>query len=293
MSAMATGEAVISQQVATVGTADAAIVRSWLHGRPANTAEAYVRDANRFLAHAAKPLGAVTLEDLQAWHASMAGQSVATQARRIAAVKSLLTFAFRVGHLSADVGQMVRVRKPTPQTAERILSEADVNRMIGAARNPRDRAVLRLLYVAGLRASEAANLRWKNITRAKKAVEANVVGKGNKARTVGLTPSLVAELSALTPSAKPDSPVIPGADGRPVDRKVLWRIVKRLAKKAGVPPGASPHWMRHSHASHALDRGAPAHVVQATLGHASLATTTQYAHVRTGDASSKYLGEQG
>jgi integrase/recombinase XerD len=221
----------------------------------------------------------------------MADLSAATQVRRMAAVKSLLAFACSVGHLNADAGKMLRVKKPTARTAERILSEADVNRMLGAAIDPRDHAVLKLLYVAGLRATEAANLRWRHIVRGKKAAEATVLGKGSKTRTVVIPLALHAELAALTPSAKPESPVISGPGGRAVDRKVLWRIVKRLAKRAGVPPGASPHWMRHSHASHALDRGAPPHVVQQSLGHASLSTTTQYAHVRQGDASSRYLPE--
>jgi site-specific recombinase XerD len=67
------------------------------------------------------------------------------------------------------------------------------------------------------------------------------------------------------------------------------RIVTKAAQRAGVEGKVSPHWLRHSHATHALERGAPIHLVQATLGHASVATTGRYLHARPTDSSSKYL----
>jgi len=69
----------------------------------------------------------------------------------------------------------------------------------------------------------------------------------------------------------------------------MWAIVKEAAKRAGIKKDVSPHFMRHSHATHALERGAPIHLVQAQLGHASLTTTSKYTHVRPDDTSSRYL----
>jgi integrase/recombinase XerD len=66
-------------------------------------------------------------------------------------------------------------------------------------------------------------------------------------------------------------------------------IVLEAAQRAGVELAVSPHWLRHAHASHALDRGAPIHLVQATLGHASVATTGHYLHARPTDSSARYL----
>jgi len=68
------------------------------------------------------------------------------------------------------------------------------------------------------------------------------------------------------------------------------RIVTASAERAGVDGQVSPHWLRHAHASHALDRGAPIHLVQATLGHASVTTTGKYLHARPEDSSARYLG---
>jgi integrase/recombinase XerD len=72
-------------------------------------------------------------------------------------------------------------------------------------------------------------------------------------------------------------------------RTTVERIVTRAARRAGIDKHVSPHWLRHALASHALDRGAPIHVVQQTLGHASLATTSKYSHARPGDSAGLYV----
>jgi site-specific recombinase XerD len=77
--------------------------------------------------------------------------------------------------------------------------------------------------------------------------------------------------------------------GGHLDPVQVHRIVKAAATRAGLSEAVSAHWLRHAHVSHALDHGAPAHLVQATVGHASLATTSQYAHARPSDSSSRYL----
>ena len=90
--------------------------------------------------------------------------------------------------------------------------------------------------------------------------------------------------------AEPDDPVFRSRKGgAALDPSAVHRIVKAAAARAGLPEAISAHWLRHAHVSHALDRGAPAHLVQATVGHASLATTSRYAHARPNDSSSRYL----
>jgi site-specific recombinase XerD len=77
--------------------------------------------------------------------------------------------------------------------------------------------------------------------------------------------------------------------GNPLSTRRMWEIVKMAGKRAGIKKDVSPHFMRHSHATHALERGAPIHLVQAQLGHASLTTTSKYTHVRPDDTSSRFL----
>ena len=278
------------QVVSSVSQPDDLLVKMWLHGRPVTTASVYRADALRFLAHSGQSLASVTLADLQAWDDSMASDAPASRNRRLAVVKSLLAFGHKLGYLPVDTGRALRLAKPTGVSAERILTEADVQRMIGAETNPRLRALLRLLYICGLRASEACDLRWRHMThRGKSGGEAQVTGKGDKRRTVIVPPALWRELSDLTPNRLPDSPVVPARNGNPLDRQAVHRAVKRGARRAGLSNNVSAHFLRHAHASHSLDRGAPVHVVQASLGHASLATTTRYLHVKKGQGSSSYL----
>ena len=107
-----------------------------------------------------------------------------------------------------------------------------------------------------------------------------------------LPASLLRELAAYRGDAPDEAPVFRsregGASGR-LSPSQVHRVVKAAARRAGLSGAVSAHWLRHAHASHALDRGAPIHLVQATLGHASVATTGRYLHARPNDSSARYL----
>src|SRR5919201_6419515 len=173
---------------------------------------------------------------------------------------------------------------------ERILTEADVVRILALEHDRRNHALLRLLYAGGLRVSEIAALKWRDLVARDDAGQVTVFGKGSKTRTVLLPASVWAELVALRGAAGPDAPVFPSRrGGGHLDQTAVLRLVRKAAQHAGVEGKVSPHWLRHSHATHALERGAPIHLVQATLGHASVATTGRYLHARPTDSSPRYL----
>ncbi len=112
-----------------------------------------------------------------------------------------------------------------------------------------------------------------------------VHGKSGRTRHVAYPEAPAARLAAqLAEPANPDAPAVATATGRPMTRAGIQQIVKAAARRAWLDVAPSPHWLRHACASHSLDRGAPVHVVQATLGHASLATTSRYVHVRPGQS---------
>ena len=95
---------------------------------------------------------------------------------------------------------------------------------------------------------------------------------------------------ALRGEADESQPVFPSRKGRRhLTRVQVFRIIRAAAKRAGVDEHVSPHWLRHAHASRALERGAPIHLVQATLGHSNVATTGKYLHARPTESSSRYL----
>jgi integrase/recombinase XerD len=156
--------------------------------------------------------------------------------------------------------------------------------------------------MSGGRVSEVADLHWRALQE-RRAAEGKITGqvtfqgKGEKTRSVLLTPSTWDVVVALSHEEMGAGFGAPGdavfrsqkTDG-PLSRSQLWRIVRKATRNAGIKEDVSPHWFRHAHASHALDRGAPAHLVQQTLGHQSLATTSRYTHARPDDSSGQYLG---
>ena len=297
---------------------DAHLVRLWLHGKSPNTRDAYERDVRAFVDFADVPFARITLQHVQDWidHLEAAGLAASTRARKLSAVKSLLSFGHRLGYLIYNVGAAVSPPKQKDTLAERVLPEAAVHRVLavadaaaseGSFTDRRNALALRLFYASGGRVSELAGLRWRDcversLERGRPTGQVTLYGKGGKTRRVLLSADTWAALDGhrqreMTGGvAEGKHPVLrsrkAGADGapRPLSRQQLWRVVKDLAWRAGLPDAVSPHFFRHAHASHALDRGAPPHLVQQTLGHASLATTSRYAHARPDDSSARYLG---
>ncbi len=268
---------------------DAELLRLWLHGRPTTTRKAYERDSARFLAFVGVPIRQIRLADVQQFADSLHG-APATRARKLAVVRSLLTFASKLGYVPFNVGAAIKLPPIQNVRAERILSESDVHRMIALEPSPRNRTMLRLLYGGGLRVSELCGLRSRNLQARDDAGQVTVLGKGHKTRAVLLPVSLWSDLQSLLPEdAEASVPVFVSRKGSPLSVTQAWRIVRAAAKRIGLALDVSPHWLRHAHASHALDRGAPIHLVQQTLGHGSVATTGAYLHARPGDSSSRYL----
>ncbi len=275
------------------GSTDARLIELWLSLKvSAHTRRAYAADIERFLVFAGKPLGWVALADVQAFAASLEQGSLkpASQNRALTAVKSLLSFGQETGYLPFNVGAAVKLRPDRDQFALRILEESEVARLIDAAPGGRDRMLLKLLYVSGVRVSELCGLKWCDALPRQEGGQITVFGKRGKTRTVLLKPKSWAQLMSIRGEAGPVDPIFPSRKGGGhLDPSQVRRIVYAATKKAGLEQKVSPHWMRHAHASHALDRSAPIHLVQATLGHASVSTTGRYLHARPTESSSFYL----
>ncbi len=277
----------------TASPADAQLIQLWVHGRSRHTRRYYQADAQQFLCFVNKPLAQVTLADIQDFADSLETSSLApsSRGRTLSSVKSLLAFGNRIGMLQVNVGAPLKAPVAKNTLAERILSEAEVQKLISLEPNSRNQMILRLLYAAGLRVSELCSLRWRDLqARSEAEGQINVYGKGGKTRVVLLPATIWSEIMSLRSSAGFNDPVFQSRKGGHLHPSQVMRIVRSSAHRAGIDANVSPHWLRHAHASHALDRGAPIHLVQATLGHASIATTGRYLHARPQDSSARYLG---
>jgi integrase/recombinase XerD len=210
----------------------------------------------------------------------------------VAAVKSLLGFAHRVGFTRFNAAPLIKLKKAPRQVAARILSEIEVGMLIRAAKKGRDRLLLETAYFGGLRVSELVGLTWANIIKRDNGeAQLEILGKGDKVRQVLLPTAIAGRLLASRGDAPAIAPVFPSLrnPGYPLTERAVNYIVKDAAERAGINPAASVHWLRHAHASHAIDNGAPITLVSATLGHADLKTTSVYAHARPGESSGRYL----
>jgi integrase/recombinase XerD len=266
------------------------LVATWLHGRSPHTQRAYRADVARFRRGAGKPLPCVTLTDLQAFADSLFELAAASRYRILSALKSLLAFGHRIGYLPFDVGRALRLPGVRNRLTERILPEAEIHRMLSLEPKERNRVLLTLLYASAVRVSELCSLCWRDAQANGDGGQITVFGKGDQTRSIQLPASVWKNLEKLRGDAGDDQPLFPsrkrGGSLKPLG---VLRIVRQAAVRAGIDLAVSPHWMRHAHASHALDRGAPIHLVQATLGHASITTTGRYLHARPKDSSGRFL----
>ena len=272
---------------------DRQLIALWLRGRRSiHTREAYARDVAAFLAQAGQPaLAAVTVAMVQAWVEELAAAlAPSSAARKLAGLKSLLAFAAATGYLPYNVGAAVQGPPVPNRLAERILSERDTLNLLAAAGSARNRVALDLCYYAGLRVSEVCGLQVRDIADLPDGgCVLAVHGKGGRTRHVALPAGPARRLRTLVAHRDPDSPAVRTASGRAMTPHGVRQVVKAAARRAGIAAAPSPHWLRHACASHSLDRGAPVHVVQQTLGHASLATTSRYTHARPGQSAGAYL----
>ena len=267
------------------------LIERWLHGKSPRTQRAYKTDVGYFLAFIEdRSFTSVSLNDVQDFADALVAQGYepATVARRVNAVKSLLKFGREVGALAINAGQMVKSPKVKDTLAERILTESQVMQMIVLESKLRNQLLLRLLYATGGRVSEICGLKWRDLVEVENGgAQATLFGKGEKTRCVRFSQETWQQLQQL--QSGPNIPVFRSQKGGHLTPQQVGRIVRAAAKRANIPGKVSPHWFRHSHASHALERGAGIHLVQATLGHSSVAVTSRYLHARPQDSSGLYL----
>jgi integrase/recombinase XerD len=291
------------QELTTTLDRDPWFIELWLHGRPEKTQEAYRADMARFKDYIGKPLPAVTLEDLQAFSDSLVDLKPASKNRTIAAVKSALSFGVKMNYLPTNVGLLVKLPRLENKLAERIMSEQAIDDILRLEQDPRNRAMLTLLYYGGLRVSEVCSLTWRNLQERDESGQIAVFGKGNKTRYVLLDADTWRMVWALRGDAPLEQYVFPSRQsvgitrkkevhekGERLDPSRVHQIVRAAADRAGIALGkVSPHWFRHAHATHALKAGASIALVKETLGHESIETTAKYTHVMPNESSSLVL----
>jgi integrase/recombinase XerD len=263
-------------------------------GLAENSLEAYGRDLSQLAAHLAQA-GVHDVEDVKTHHVlshlvamSRAKLGVRSQTRHLVAMRQLFKFLLKEKAIREDPVAEIELPRPVKELPS-FLDVAEVERLLAVpdqttARGVRDRAMLETLYATGLRVSELVTLPAESVDLQRGFLI--VRGKGNKERVVPLGEQAVAALTQYLERARPDFLKGRASDflflrtgGEPMTRQGFWKLLKQYAREAGVTKPISPHKLRHSFATHLVERGADLRAVQAMLGHADLSTTEIYTHV--------------
>ncbi len=263
-------------------------------GLARNTVEAYARDLRDFAAFAARR-GVLDPADLRRTTLTLyllslrrRGLAAGTVARRLAAIRGLTSFLLREGLTADDPALDLRPARRARRLPE-VLTADEVARILSQPQGTdpaplRDRAILELLYAAGLRVSELVALDVGDVDLAMEYVRC--VGKGSRERIVPIGSQAVNAVRHYLALARP---ALAGRRARPalflnwrggrLTRQSVWVVLKRCATRAGIRKRLGPHTLRHSFATHLLDGGADLRSVQEMLGHASVVTTQIYTHL--------------
>ncbi len=286
------------------------LITSWLQGKSSHTQKYYRRYIRIFFEfHKSLSIKKVQVEHVAAFlefHKKTTKNSTQKVIRD--AISSLLTFCVKVGYIPLNPVHALSYQKSPDMVGLKTPTEAQVKKMIEDEVNVRNKILLKFLYFTGLRVSEAVSVTWESFSVKSNRVVLTIVGKGQKVRSINLSKAFYEEVLTLKKIRKIAvkdydlKMLVAGKSYRslPVFRsnktpyfalspQQVFRIVKKASKVSGIDMNISPHSFRHAHATHALERGAPIHIVKKTLGHSSIQTTDKYLEANPTESSTDFL----
>ena len=253
----------------------------------AHTQRSHIYSCKRFAAFLKRSPDTATLEDIRLFqlHLAETGMSIGYRNRIMTGVRFLFRVTLRRLDLAAEIYHLRE-----PQKIPLVISPDETKRLLAVARSLKARVLLSLGYGCGLRASEVVRLKVKHIDSAQKIIRVEQ-SKGRKDRNVMLSPETLDLLrqwwkarrdhDATTPLQ--ERWLFPGRrPGKPMTTRQLSRLFHEAADAAGIKKGVTLHALRHSFATHLLERGTDIRIIQALLGHDKLDTTARYTRVATG-----------
>ncbi|MCT7963999.1 tyrosine-type recombinase/integrase [Laspinema sp. D1] len=264
-------------------TSDDHVIQMWIHDKAPSTQKIYLRHVNNFLGFLGKAIANLTVADVYEYANTLSHLKPSTIKSRLYTIKSLLSFANKIGYTQFNIGAVVKPPAVAVGIHQKALKPGQIKALVDSTICDRDNLLIRLGYFSGMRASELSNLTFGNIHDD----VITLIGKGSKERHIKLPQDLINELLAQkTPDSTDNSPVFRSRYGGFLRRETISRIVKTAATAAGESGKISAHWLRHSHATNAIEAGEDIKVISNTLGHSSPAFTMQVYVASKPDTSS-------
>lgn len=264
-------------------------------GLAQNTLKSYKRDLQKYHLYLEKVLQKKDLKDVirndivsYLHYLKDEGMSAATISRAISSIKGFHQFLLREQFVKEDPSVHIEAPKKD-RKLPRVLSMAEIESLLKISGDDplsiRNKAMIELLYATGLRVTELVSLELKDLHLMMGFVRC--LGKGDKERIVpigdiakdALETYLNKSRNILTKRRRAEKMLFVNHHGRPLSRQGFWKVLKTIAKEAGIKKDITPHMLRHSFATHLLENGADLRAVQEMLGHADISTTQIYTHV--------------
>lgn len=238
-----------------------------------------------------KPVEQISRDDIIDFFSSLweAGISSRSQARIASSIRAFAKFLLGEEYIDKDWTVWIE----TPRIGRKlpvVLTEEEIRRLLdvidlSTPEGIRNRAMIELLYATGMRVSELINLKLRDIFWKEEIIR--VIGKGDKERLVPVAPQTLKRVRTYLEEVRIHVPVKRGHEdyvflnrrGKSLTRQFVFKIIREYAQEAGIQKKISPHTLRHSFASHLVDRGVDLRIVQILLGHASILTTEIYTHL--------------
>ncbi len=284
---------------------DMTLIASWVYQKGPKTQIYYKRVVKEFYEfYPSLNLSTTRITHLVLFLKSYKQFSDSTRNTYKNALRSLFSFAMKTGYLEKNPSLALENLKTPDRLHSKVLSREQIERMIHCEKNERNQLILKILYFTGIRVDELTQLKVSsfqssNYTSTGSEMVMLVVGKGRKVRSIHIPVHLkndildyVIDLNTqdflFTNERRVDFGIGDFTRTR-LNHSQIFRIVKASAVSAGLDVKPSPHWLRHTSATHAIEAGAPVHVVQRSLGHESIATTGRYLDIRPKESVGDYL----
>ena len=284
----------MNELVLTRNVEDIAVIGSWLFQKGQKTQRYYRRIVREFFNY----FPGLNLKTTEVTHLALFLKTYGINADSTRntyknALSSLFTFATKTGYIQRNPALALENIKTPDKIYSKVLSKPQVEQMILKEPSLRNRMIIKILYYTGVRVDEIAKLRRQSFQKSENGVIMMVEGKGRKVRSIHLPEHLSLEIAQYI-EGLPSEYLFTTQKNcfenyKPLSTSQVFRIIKNSAKTAKLSVKPSPHWLRHTAATHAIEAGAPIHVVQRSLGHESISTTGKYLDLRPKESVGDYL----
>jgi integrase/recombinase XerD len=269
----------------TNATSDAQVIAMWLSDKSKTSVKTYIGSIKQFFDFINLPLQDLKIDDIFLYRSSLVqrGYKPQTVTNKLMGVKSLITFAHKIGYIHFNVGSIVRGMRDQDHLNEKIITPQEIHNLLSVIDNPQHRIMVRTLVNTGLRITELCNLKWTDLRDNLLTVK----GKGDRTRVLTLSEDLLRDILWLYRPYY--TYIFSTKNGTPISRSHAHDYLKRYLHKAGLNEDISCHWLRHTFASTALANGADLLLVSKSLGHSNISTTSRYLHTIKTECATDYV----